>query len=158
MHLTVRSNHAMRLLMYCALNGNQLATVSDIARACAMSETHLAKIAHTLAGLGYIETVRGRRGGVKLARPPEEINVGAVLRGTEMGACLMECLDPETNTCPLTAACRLRGVLRSAMAAFLAVLDRYTLADLTQDSDDLRGLMGLRSQGADSEILYIREG
>lgn len=154
MHLTVRSNHAMRLLMYCAANGGRRATVTEIARACGMSETHLAKIAHGLAAAGHIETVRGRRGGVRLARPPEAINVGAVLRGTEMGACLMECLDPASNTCPLTPACRLRGALSSALEAFFAVLDRYTLADLTENSDDLRRLMGLGSQGADLESLY----
>jgi Rrf2 family nitric oxide-sensitive transcriptional repressor len=143
MHLTIRSNHAMRLLMYCALNENRIAPVAEIARACNMSEAHLGKIANTLAGLGFVETIRGRGGGVRLARPPHEVLVGAVVRRTEMGPCLTECLDPETNTCPLTEACRFRTVLGRALEAFLNVLDGYTLADLVSPGDDLRRAMGL---------------
>ena len=143
MHLTIRSNHAMRLLMYCALNHGRVAPVAEIARACNMSEAHLGKIANTLAGLGFVETLRGRGGGVRLARAPEQILVGAVVRRTEMGPCLTECLDPETNTCPLTAACRFRTILGRALEAFLNVLDGYTLADLVVGGDELRQLMGI---------------
>lgn len=147
MHLTVRSNHAMRLMMYCAMKHRRIAPVSEIARACNMSEAHLAKIANRLAAAGFVETVRGRGGGVRLARAPGDISVGAVVRSTEMSACLIECLDLETNTCPLVSACKFRGLMQRALKAFLAVLDDCTLADLVDDGDDLRALMGLAPAG-----------
>jgi Rrf2 family nitric oxide-sensitive transcriptional repressor len=149
MHLTIRSNHAMRLMMYCAMKRGQIAPVSEIARACNMSEAHLAKIANRLATAGFVQTVRGRAGGVRLAQAPEDIRVGDVVRTTEMGICLIECLDMDTNTCPLVTACKLRGVVQRALRAFLAVLDDCTLADLIDDGDDLRALMGL---GADTPM------
>ncbi len=143
MHLTVRSNHAMRLMMYCAMKHGRIAPVSEIARACNMSEAHLAKIANRLSAAGFVATVRGRGGGVRLARPPEDIPVGAVVRTTEMSACLIECLDLDTNTCPLVTACKFRGVVQRALQAFLRVLDDCTLADLIHEGEDLRALMGL---------------
>jgi Rrf2 family nitric oxide-sensitive transcriptional repressor len=143
MHLTIRSNHAMRLLMYCGLNHGRITPAAEIARACNSSEAHLGKIANWLAQHGYVETVRGRGGGVRLMRAPEEISVGEIVRGTETGSCIVECHAIETNTCPLRDACKFRDVLAEAMAAFLAVLDRFTLADLIEDGDDLRRLMGL---------------
>ena len=144
MQLTVRSNHAMRLLMFCALAEGRVTPVAEIARACNMSEAHLAKIAQRLAAIGVVETLRGRAGGVRLARPARRINVGEVVRATEFGACLVECLSPESNTCPLVSACRFRGIVGRALEAFLAVLDGYTLADLVAEGDELAALMGLR--------------
>lgn len=143
MQLTVRSNHAMRLLMYCAVNNGRVASVPEIAAACNMSEGHLGKIANTLAGFGYIETVRGRRGGVRLARPAEDLNVGDIVRTTEFGRCLVECLDPETNTCPLIEVCRFRSIIGRALESFLSVLDGYTLADLVASRADLRAVLGI---------------
>jgi Rrf2 family nitric oxide-sensitive transcriptional repressor len=143
MQLTIRSNHAMRLLMYCALNAGRVAPVGEIARVCNMSEAHLAKIAHKLAGLGVVETVRGRGGGVRLAMPPEKVNIGMIVRATERGPCLTECLDVEGNTCPLVEACRFRDILLRALDAFYGVLEGYTLADLVAQGDDLRRLMEL---------------
>lgn len=147
MQLTVRSNHAMRLMMYCALNDGRLTPVSEIARACNMSEAHLAKIANRLAAHGFVETVRGRGGGVRLAADPATLSVGAVVRTTEMGACLIECLDVETNTCPLIAACKFRGLVGRALEAFLKVLDDVTLAELVADGDELRAIMGIGAEG-----------
>ena len=146
MHLTVRSNHAMRLMMYCAMKRGRIAPVSEIARACNMSEAHLAKIANRLASSGFVETVRGRGGGVRLTKAPGDIRIGAVVRTTEMSACLIECLNMETNTCPLVAACKFRGVVQRALGAFLNVLDECTLADLVDDGDDLRALMGIDAE------------
>lgn len=145
MQLTVRSNHAMRLMMYCALNHGRLAPVGEIARACNMSESHLGKIANALAAGGFVETVRGRGGGVRLARPPAEINVGAVVRRTEseIGSCFVECLDPDSNTCPLVGACRFRAIVGRALEAFLSVLDGYTLADLVAEPEPLSRIMGI---------------
>lgn len=146
MHLTVRSNHAMRLMMYCAMKRGQIAPVSEIARACNMSEAHLAKIANRLAAAGFVETVRGRGGGVRLAHAPADISVGAVVRSTEMSACLIECLDLGTNTCPLVSACKFRGVMQRALKAFLDVLDACSLAELIEDGENLRSLMGLSAE------------
>lgn len=143
MHLNIRSNHAMRLMMYCALNDEGVASIAEIARACNMSETHLAKIAHQLAALGFVETVRGRRGGVRLARPVGKLNVGDIVRSMEITACLVECLDPETNTCPLIEVCRFRTIIGEALEGFFQVLERYTLADLVSDGGGLRAAMGL---------------
>ena len=143
MQLTVRSNHAMRLMMYCALTTGRLASCGEIARACNMSESHLGKIANALAAQGFVETVRGRGGGVRLARPAAEINVGAVVRKTEMASCFMECLDLETNSCPLISGCRFRSIVGRALEAFHGVLDGYTLADLVAEPEPLRALMGL---------------
>ena len=145
MQLTVRSNHAMRLMMYCALAAPRLAPVSEIALACNMSESHLGKIANALASHGFVETVRGRGGGVRLAMAPSDINVGAVVRRTEIGACFMECLHLETNTCPLVSACRFRSIVGRALEAFLSVLDGYTLADLVAEPEPLKALMGLET-------------
>lgn len=145
MQLTLRSNHAMRLLMYCALTEHRAAPVPEIAAACNMSVAHLAKIAHFLAGLGVVETVRGRAGGVRLARPAEQLNVGAIVRATETGRCLVECLDQATNSCPLASVCRFRTVLGRALEAFFSVLDGYTLADLVSDQQGLRQVLGLEA-------------
>ncbi len=143
MQLTLRSNHAMRLMMFCAVAGQKVTPVSEIARACNMSEAHLGKIANHLAAHGFIETVRGRRGGVRLARPASELNVGAIVRATELGRCLVECLEPESNTCPLIEVCRFRTIIGRALEAFLSVLDGYTLADLVAEKEQLRAAMGL---------------
>lgn len=149
MQLTLRSNHAMRLVMYCAVNDNRVAPVSEIARACNMSEAHLAKIAHLLASHGFVETVRGRSGGVRLARPANELNVGAIVRVTELGRCLVECLDIDTNTCPLTGVCRFRSIVGRALEAFLSVLDGYSVADLVVDREAMRCVLGLGCSDVD---------
>ena len=146
MQLTLRSNHAMRLMMYCAVNDGRISPVADIARACNMSESHLSKIAHHLAQEGFLETVRGRRGGVRLAKSPADLNVGAIVRATELGQCLVECLRTEPNTCPLVDVCRFRTIIGRALEAFLAVLDGYTLADLVVEKDGLAAAMGLDLQ------------
>jgi len=146
MQLTIRSNHAMRLMMYCALNEGRVAPVSEIARACNMSEAHLAKIAQALARHGFVETVRGRNGGVRLARPAGALNVGRMVRATEFGRCLVECLEPQSNTCPLIDVCRFRGVIGEALEAFLQVLDRYSLADLVAEPEGMRAAMGLAAE------------
>lgn len=145
MQLNVRSNHAMRLMMYCALNNDAVTPIVNIARACNMSETHLAKIAHALAARGFVETVRGRHGGVRLAMSADELNVGEIVRSMEFTACLVECLDPAANTCPLIDVCRFRAIIGEALEAFFKVLERYTLADLLSDGGKLRKAMGLEA-------------
>jgi Rrf2 family nitric oxide-sensitive transcriptional repressor len=141
--LTQFSNFAIRVLMYAGLKGHRPSAVPEMARAYGVSYDHLKKAAAELCRLGYLETVRGRSGGFRLARAPEEIRIGDVIRRTERDVVLVECFDAATNTCPLLAPCRLRVALGEALAAFFAVLDRYTLADLIGAPNELAPALGL---------------
>jgi Rrf2 family nitric oxide-sensitive transcriptional repressor len=128
MRLTRYSDYALRTLIYLGLNEPRQGSIAEISRAYGISENHLTKVVHHLGRLGLVKTNRGRGGGLRLALPPEQISVGQVVRQTEDDLALVECFA--NNACVITNACRLRGVLGEALAAFLAVLDRYTLADL----------------------------
>lgn len=131
MRLTRHTDNALRALIYLGIQPEgPPARISDIARRMGMSEDHLAKVIARLAQLGYVETIRGRDGGARLALPAEQINVGEVVRATEDNLTLVECFDPTTNQCPIAPACALAPALDEALTAFFAVLDRYTLADL----------------------------
>lgn len=143
MQLTLRSNHGMRLLMYCAMAPDRPIPVSRIAKACNISEAHLAKIAHHLSTLGFVETLRGRGGGVRLARPAWEINLGAVIRATETSPLVGHCSEEGEEACTLKPGCRFRGILDRAHEAFLSVLGEHTLADLTEGNPALRRAVGL---------------
>jgi Rrf2 family nitric oxide-sensitive transcriptional repressor len=133
MQLTSFADYSLRVLIYTAARPTERCTVDEIATAFGISRHHLVKVVHGLHRLGYLETYRGRGGGLVLARPAEAINLGEVVRRTEETLGIVECLDRETNTCPLTRACGLKGALEEALASFLAVLDRYTIADLIAD-------------------------
>lgn len=130
MRLTSFSNYSMRVLMVAAARAQALTTIQDVADGFGISRAHLVKCVQQLAARGYLATVRGQKGGFRLARPASDIRVGAVIRDTEDGFDLVECFDPARNTCPLRAECRLRVALERARAAFLAELDAVTLADL----------------------------
>ncbi len=142
--MTQFSNFAIRVLMYAALNREGPTAVPEIAKAYGASYNHMKKAAATLCRLGYLKSVRGRVGGVMLARHPEEIGIGDVIRATEGNLVLVECFDLATNTCPLEPACVLRRALHEAVDAFFATLDRYTLADLTRHPEQLSALLNLR--------------
>jgi len=116
--------------MYLAVRADAVATIEEISRAYGISKAHLMKVVHELGRAGLVETTRGRGGGLRLARRPDEIVVGDVVRRTEDKMDLVECFDPDTSQCRIEPACRLRGVLGEALDAFLTTLDRYTLADL----------------------------
>jgi Rrf2 family nitric oxide-sensitive transcriptional repressor len=146
LRLTQFSNFAIRLLMYAALKGDAPSAVPEVAKAYGVSYDHLKKAAAELCRRGYLETVRGRNGGVRLAKDPGEIRIGDVIRQTEGDTVLVECFDPATNTCPLLTACRLRVALQEALAAFFTVLDRYTLGDLIRAPEHLTPLLGLDQQ------------
>ena len=130
MRLTTFSDYSLRVLMYLGVHDARLATVGEIAAAYGVSENHLVKVVHYLAQQGYIETLRGKGGGMRLARSPAKINVGEVVRGAEESLTLVECFDKATSGCRIEDACLLKGVLGRAMDAFFVVLDRHTLADL----------------------------
>lgn len=132
MRLTNWTDYSLRVLMFCAATAEreQPATVGEIAKAHGISRNHLTKIAMTLSAMGWLETTRGRGGGLRLMRPAGEIVLGDVVRQTETDFTLVECFDAENNTCLLDGHCRLKGVLKEAMDAYLKVLDGVTLADL----------------------------
>ena len=129
MRLTVHSDYSLRVLMYLAAFPNHLATIEQIALAYGISQNHIMKIVQRLAHHGFIETVRGRSGGIRLAKATDEISVGAVLRATEEDFDLVECFRAENSSC-ITPVCGLRGALREALKAYLDVLDEWTLAKL----------------------------
>jgi Rrf2 family nitric oxide-sensitive transcriptional repressor len=130
MRLTSYSDYSLRLLMFAATKRDRV-TIQGAADAYGISKNHLMKVAFDLGRLGYLETVRGRGGGLRLARAPEKIGLGALLRQTEEDFRIVECFDAATNGCVISRACRLKGILHEATSAWLAVMDRYTLADLT---------------------------
>jgi Rrf2 family nitric oxide-sensitive transcriptional repressor len=128
--LTRYSDYSLRVLIYLALDPKRLVTIEEIAQSYGISKAHLMKVVHQLGLNGYVETVRGRGGGLRLARRPEEITVGEVVRSTEENMALVDCFDPASSQCAIEPVCGLRPVLHEALAAFLAVLDRHTLGDL----------------------------
>ena len=129
MRLTAFSDYGLRVLMYLALHGERLATIGEIAHAYDVSENHLMKVVHHLAQHGPVETIRGKGGGMRLARRPTDINIGKVVRESEDNT-FVECFDKASSDCRIASACRLKGVLGEAVDAFFASLERYTLADL----------------------------
>jgi Rrf2 family nitric oxide-sensitive transcriptional repressor len=130
MRLTQFSDYALRTLLFLGAQDRSVVSVAEIARAYGISYHHLVKVAGMLVDLGVVEAVRGRRGGLRLAKPPADINVGWVVRRTEPDFHLVECFDAATDTCPITPACGLKHVLADAQKSFLAVLDRVTIGDL----------------------------
>ncbi len=143
MRLTQFSNFAVRILIYAGLRGRSPSALPEIARAYSISHDHLKKASAELCRLGHLEAVRGRTGGVRLAKPAETISLGAVIRQTEENVTLVECFDPATNTCPLHADCQFRIALTEALEAFFNVLDRYTVADLISEKDILAARLGM---------------
>jgi len=135
MRLTMMTDYAMRLLMYVAQRPDRLCTIAEVARAYDISEAHLMKVTHQLGLAGWIETVRGKGGGMRLAHRPEDINVGAVVRRMESDFQITECFGA-ANRCSLTGTCGLTGVLNEALQAFLERLDAHTLADVLPPSHD----------------------
>ncbi|MGH7932486.1 MAG: RrF2 family transcriptional regulator [Candidatus Binataceae bacterium] len=130
MELTFHTDYALRVLTYLGLRPGRLCLIADIAEHYRISRNHLVKVVHRLARGGFVRTYRGKGGGVTLARAPGEINVGAVVRCTEGPVRLVECFRGEDNTCVISGACMLAGMLQEACENFLVTLDRYTLADL----------------------------
>jgi Rrf2 family nitric oxide-sensitive transcriptional repressor len=131
MRLTLHTDYALRVLIFAALKGDTLSTINEIAQHFDISRAHLMKVVHRLGLKGYLETVRGKNGGLRLARKPSLINVGTVVRDMEDELSVLDCLREE-GYCRIEQNCVLRGALRDATNAFLTILDRYTLEDLVR--------------------------
>jgi Rrf2 family nitric oxide-sensitive transcriptional repressor len=147
MHLTMFSDYAMRLALYLGSHPGRLVSVEEVGRAFGISRNHLVRVVQTLTELRVVESQRGRGGGMRLAKPPSEINVGWLIRRTEPHFNVVECFDPATNTCPIAPACGLRGALQRAQQAFLGVLDEYTLDRLLTRRSDLVVLLNPPAPG-----------
>ncbi len=138
MKLTRYTDYSLRVLMHLAAKPDRLSSISEIARTYGISQNHLMKVVHDLRKEGFVAAVRGRSGGIRLARPADEIIVGQVVRHTEEGFNLVDC-----PSCVIAPACGLTGVLAEALSAFMAVLDRHTLADLVANRVDALRAFGL---------------
>lgn len=141
MRITKRTNIAIRLLMYCAAHEDRLVTKAEIADCCNISENHLAQVINQLSQLSFLRTQRGRNGGMSLARPADQIQIGEVFRLIEGGLPLAECFADADNTCPLVKACRLKVALADAAQAFYASLDDITLDALVCDNNELMKIL-----------------
>jgi Rrf2 family nitric oxide-sensitive transcriptional repressor len=157
MRLTLHSDYALRTLIYLGLRRDRRVSIGEIAEAHRISENHLVKVVHNLGRGGFVETTRGKGGGLRLARAPEEIRVGDVVRFTEEDMALVPCFREaaESAGCALINACRLQLLLGEALTAFMAVLDSRTLADLLTgpNREVMAGRLGLgpvRTGGVDA--------
>jgi len=147
LRLTVYTDFSLRLLMYLAVNPDGVSTIGEVADAYGIAKNHLTKVAHQLGRASYVATARGKGGGMRLARPASGIGLGEVVRVCEPDMALVPCFEPVCGACPIVPACGLRGALHQARSAFLAVLDRYTLADLTTHGAEMRELLGITVSG-----------
>jgi Rrf2 family transcriptional regulator, nitric oxide-sensitive transcriptional repressor len=142
MRLTLYTDYALRLLMYlAATDPMRRATIAEVAETYGIAKNHLTKVAYELSTRGLMKTTRGKGGGLGLARAPQDISLGEVVRATEPDMALVPCMDPVCAHCVIVPACELRRVLEQARTAFLAVLDRYTLAELTSRRVELHALL-----------------
>src|SRR6266566_2930867 len=142
MRLTLHTDFSLRVLIQVGLNDGKLTTIKDIAQSFGISKAHLMKVVNDLSQKGYLDTVRGRNGGIRLMHEPRDINIGQVVRDTEDQLDVIGCLELEhRGYCPIERVCVLRGALRNATEAFLAVLDAHTLADLIKPQRVLSSLL-----------------
>ncbi|MFS2110944.1 Rrf2 family transcriptional regulator [Sphingomonas sp. Sphisp140] len=152
MRLTRYTDYAMRVLLYLGTRPDRLSSIAEISTAYHISQNHLMKVVNDLARAGYVASVRGRSGGIRLGAPAEEINVGKVVRHTEDDFRLADCPN-----CVIAPACGLQGALNEALEAFLGVLDRYTLADLLVSRSSMRSLFGIPDQDASGSPAFAGE-
>ncbi|MGE7624214.1 RrF2 family transcriptional regulator [Viridibacillus sp. NPDC096237] len=142
MRLTLYTDYSLRVLLYLgARNIEDLSTIKEISEAYGISKNHLMKVTHELGKLGYIETVRGRGGGIRLALNPEDIVIGKLVRQTEEDFYLVDCFNPESVGCIISPVCSLKGALNKALHAYIAVLDEYTLANFLHSKEELAALL-----------------
>lgn len=150
MRVTTRTNLAVRVLMICANNMDRLITTAEISGISNSSAHHAARVVHELQAMGVISTLRGRGGGIRLEKPVDQISIGMIMRRFESDIPLAECFNPDTNTCPLAKACRLRSYLKRALEAFFHELDMVTLEDLVRGNCGLTELLSLRPEAPET--------
>ena len=153
MRLTRQTNYAIRMLMYCAANSDELSRVADVARSYSVSELFLFKILQPLVSAGIVETVRGRNGGIRLARPAADISLLEVVRVTEESFAMAECFENDEADCPLVDSCSLNSALREALGAFFNVLARYSIQDLVHSRPEISFLLGIDDKPATEAAL-----
>lgn len=141
MKLTSYTTYAVRTLMYAALNNERLCQAQEVAEAFGISKAHVVKCVHQLGQWGYLQCVRGRNGGYRLAKPADQISIAEIVRRTEDTMALVECFDPTTNTCPLISQCALNLALKRAADLFISELEGVSIADVTQNRLALLGLL-----------------
>jgi Rrf2 family transcriptional regulator, nitric oxide-sensitive transcriptional repressor len=141
MKLTSFTDYSLRVLIYLAAQPGGRATISQVAAAYGISENHLVKVVHFLGKAGWLTNVRGKGGGLELGRPADRINIADVVRDSEGEIAVAACFAEGDESCRIAAACKLRGVLGEAVAAFYAVLARYTLADIARNRDELATIL-----------------
>ena len=139
MRLTSYTDYSLRVLIYLSIQDERLATIKEISEQYKISRNHLMKLVHDLGKHGYVETVRGKNGGLRIGRDPAKISVGAVVRAMEKDMSIVECFDAESyNECQILNACVLKGAMKKARKEFLDVLDGYTIKDLIKPKSKLR--------------------
>lgn len=141
MRLTLQTDYALRMMMHLAVMDGELVTIGDVAETFRISKNHLMKVAQALAHAGLVETVRGRSGGLRLARPADRIQVGAIVRRLEQQIALVDCFPGGNGTCRIAPACQLKPALFRAREAFFAVLDEYTIHDLVSGNAGLKDIL-----------------
>lgn len=159
MQLTVYTDYSLRVLMYLAERPNKHTTVNDVAEFYEVSHNHMMKVVRNLSFCGYVNTVRGRKGGISLAKKPQNINIGAVIKHTEKTIDIVECFDPKSNSCVIRSTCKLHGILKNAKSSFMAVLGDFTLADLLIDANVTQFVVqknGTQPMGSNSRVLSSR--
>ena len=144
MRLAEYTDFTLRVLMYCAANADRLVTVGELAERHGLSKNHLMKVVHQLGVAGYVETVRGRGGGLRLAKPTESIGLGEVVRRTEPDFAIVSCFQPIDEPCAIRPCCVLKNAFEKARDAFIDVLDGYTLKDLIEPRGRLIRLLDIR--------------
>jgi len=140
MKLTTFTDYSLRVLIYLGVKGHK-ASIAEISEAFNISKNHLMKAVHNLVQLGYVDSIRGKTGGIVLGQSPESVNLGEIVQRLEPDMDIVECFNRKTNTCAITPACRLKNIIEEAEAAFLGALGKYTLADLIQNRQALVRLL-----------------
>lgn len=153
MKLTAFTDYSLRVLIYLAAAPHRRSTVAEICAAFDINASHLAKVVHHLGKKGWVQTIRGKGGGLRLERAANDICVGDVVRDTEGHLKPAECFTAEESSCAIVEYCRLKGVMAEAVKAFYAVLDRYTLADITRNPDELGSVLRFHRPPVAAEVL-----
>lgn len=135
MQLTLYTDYSLRVLIYLSINQERTSTITEIANFYQISRNHLVKVVHNLSQKGYINSSRGKGGGLNLAHKPQDINVGVVVRDTEPNFHIVDCFNQSTGPCSVEPICALKGILGIALNEFLSVLDKYTISDMLKNPE-----------------------